>query len=73
MVDNKLISPQWFDSIERPELDKDNKRYFPVKYTTTLGKTAPEYVKHIGRLYFDGTLVEDKEPTFNRKRKPKRN
>lgn len=70
MVDNKLISSQWFDSIERPEFD--NKRYFPVKYTTTLGKTEPEYVKHTGRLYFDGTLVEDQEPAFNRKRKPNR-
>lgn len=76
LVNNRLISKQWFKEIGELEYDYDaEKSYLPVKYTTVHGKTEPEYVKHAGKLYLDGTLVEIIEPTtsFNRKRNPKRN
>lgn len=72
LVNNRLISKQWFTEIGDAVYDYDVEgTYLPVKYTTVHGKAEPEYVKHTGKLYLDGTLVETNEnmKPFNRKRK----
>lgn len=58
MIDDRLITSQWFKRISRELFYDYRTPYLKAVYITSHGKSGPEYKRHECKLYLDGTIED---------------